>query len=147
MSKETDYGILLLTYFASVPEMLTLSARELAKGTQLPLPMVSKILKILAKEELLISHRGAKGGYGLAKLPREISLTDIITAIDGPFALTECIEHPGDCRLESSCRVRTNWEMINQAVQQALEGVTLAKMAQPLRHNLVSLESGFEQPA
>jgi Rrf2 family protein len=93
---------------------------------------VSKILKILAREGLLVPHRGAKGGFSLARSPLEITVADIISALEGPIALTECSTHGADrCGIESLCPVSTNWQRINRAVLDALSGVTLAEMASP----------------
>jgi FeS assembly SUF system regulator len=142
MSKQTDYGILLLTEFAADPAGLTLSARELSQRAGLPLPMVSKVLKVLTREGLLLSQRGAHGGYALARRPDQITVTDVISALDGPFAMTECIDAPGDCRQESTCPVRSNWQLINQTVRRALDNITLWDMTRPLTPPLISLERG-----
>ncbi len=139
MSKQTDYGILLLTEFAADPAGLTLSARELSERAALPLPMVSKILKVLTRGGLLLSHRGAHGGYRLARRPNLITVADVIGALDGPFAITECVDAPGDCRQESTCPVRTNWHLINQTVYKALANITLWDMTRPLSPPLIPL--------
>lgn len=144
MSKETDYGILLLTQFARVAETSVLSARELANETRVPLPTVSKILKGLARGGVLNSQRGARGGYTLARTPDQISIADVIVAMEGPVALTECVEHPGDCLQEHVCGNRRNWEVINQAVLLALRRISLAEMARPLGDQLVTLSTGDE---
>jgi FeS assembly SUF system regulator len=143
LTKQTDYGIVLLTRMALHPERQA-NAPELAGEAGLPLPTVSKILKLLAREELLVSHRGVKGGYSLARSPQAISVAEIISALEGPIAMTECIEHSpsaGECAQEPVCPNRSNWQVINAAVQQALYGITLADMAQPLapRPKLVTL--------
>ncbi len=128
MSKETDYGIVVLAYFASAQEGLKQSAREVAMESQLPLPMVRKILKILAREGLLVSQRGAKGGYSLARRGERISIAEIVTAMEGPLAMTECIEAPGECRHEPVCELRTSWQKINEIVFQALNSLTLSDL-------------------
>ena len=140
MSKQTDYGILLLTEFAADPAGLTLSARELSERSGLPLPMVSKILKVLTRGSLLVSHRGAHGGYRLARRPDRITVADVIGALDGPFAMTECLDAPGDCRQESTCPVRDNWQLINQTVHKALAAITLWDMTRPLSPPLIPLQ-------
>jgi|SRR5215218_5504710 len=141
ITKQTDYGIVLLTHVAAEPER-QFNAPELAAETHLPLPMVSKILKLLTKEGLLDSHRGVKGGYSLSRQPESISMAEIITALEGPIAITECIEVAGDCSHEALCPVRGNWRRINQAVRAALEGITLAELAQPKKQKLVTLGRG-----
>ncbi len=99
---------------------------------RLPLPTVSKILKLLAREGLLASHRGVKGGYSLAPPAEEISMAEIIAALEGPIAITECIERRARLLHEPLCPVRGNWQRINEAVRTALDGISLAEMAQPL---------------
>ena len=129
LSKQTDYGIVLLSHLARQPD-LRLNASELAAATFLPVPMVSKVLKGLARGGLLISQRGAKGGYSLARSADTISVAEIIAAIDGPIAITECIEEgPDECSYEASCRIRGNWQLINQAVKEALDAIRLSDMS------------------
>lgn len=131
MSKLTDYGTIVMTYLARESDRLH-AASEIALQIQVAAPTVSKILKTLAREGLVISHRGAKGGYSLARAARDISMVQIIDALEGPVGLTECGSSPGVCAQEDSCSVRANWQHINNAVRQALAGVTLAQMAQPV---------------
>ena len=139
VTKLADYGIVIMTYFATHSKD-THNARDIAGVVNLPLPVVSKILKLLAREGLLSSHRGTKGGYGLARHPQDLTVGAIIRALEGPIAVTECTDLiKGDCGLETGCPVRTNWHLINQAIFEALERITLAQMTQPLRQQLVNL--------
>lgn len=131
MSKMTDYGTIVMTFLARESDRLH-AASEIAAQVQVAAPTVAKILKMLAKEGLVISHRGAKGGYSLARAAHQISMVQIIDALEGPVGLTECGSTPGSCAQESSCTVRANWQHINIAVRQALAGVSLAQMAQPV---------------
>jgi FeS assembly SUF system regulator len=139
IGKLTDYAIVLLTYFAregegaEQGEEISHAAPGLAALAQLPLPTVSKILKALSRGGLLISQRGAKGGYRLTRPAQQISVAEIIAVLEGPIALTECsTDVPGLCELEPVCPVRSNWRKINLAVRDALEGLTLAAMTRPL---------------
>ena len=142
MTKQADYGIVLLTRLAQEPGRL-FNATELAHDTQLPAPTVSKILKILARGGLLSSHRGVKGGYALARAADRITVAQINSALDGPIAITECIDDtPGECTQESFCSVRGNWQRINEAIRSALEEITLAEMTHPFGGGLVALGSG-----
>jgi FeS assembly SUF system regulator len=141
ITKQTDYGIVLLTHLAAHAER-QFNAPDLAAEARLPLPMVSKILKLLAREGLLVSHRGVKGGYGLARSPEAISMAEIVSALEGPIALTECIVDGGDCAYEPLCKVRSNWQRINEAVLGALSDITLAEMALPGAGKLVTLGRG-----
>jgi FeS assembly SUF system regulator len=128
ITRQTDYGIILLSEFAAGPEGSSVSARDLAGRTHLPLPMVGKILKALAQKGLLVSQRGARGGYSLARPPAQISLSEIIAALEGPIAMTECNIHLGGCNLEGICMARSNWQRINRAVDEALQGISLEDM-------------------
>ena len=128
LSKTTDYGIVLMAQLASEPSPVPQNARELAAGSDLPVPMVSKILKALAKEGLLSSQRGAKGGYALARDPEELPVAEMIRVLEGPLALTDCAVGPSVCSHESACVVREPWQQINRVVERALEDVTLADL-------------------
>ncbi len=139
ITKQTDYGIVLLSRMAAEPER-QLNAPELAAEVQLPLPTVSKILKLLARDGLLVSHRGVKGGYGLSRPPERISVAEIIGSLEGPIAMTECIDDgPDECNQEGHCAMQGNWQVINRAIRTALEGITLRDMAEPLPQQLVQL--------
>lgn len=131
VSKLTDYGTVVMTYMARHPEQVH-TATEVAAAVQLAVPTVTKLLKILARGGLLSSLRGAKGGYSLARHPGQISVAQVIHAIEGPIAFTECSGTSGLCAQERGCSIRFNWQRINQVVRQALEGVTLADMTQPV---------------
>ena len=142
MTKMTDYAIILMTECARHPERLIHTARDLAEGSQIPLPTVGKILKLLAKKALLVSQRGVKGGYRLSRRPASITVAEIIIAMEGPIALTECnTEIPGKCDLERRCSVHSNWQRINDAVRGALEMITLEEMTQGLPAPLVTIGS------
>ncbi len=146
MTKQADYGIVLMTVCAGQPDRW-FAAPELAAETRLPAPTVSKILKLLAREGLLESHRGVKGGYSLAHSPDQITVAAMISALDGPIAFTECVEDgPGACGQESVCGLRANWQRINQRVRRALESISLAELANPLPVPLVRLGSGKALP-
>lgn len=129
-SKLADYATVIMTDLARDPARLR-NAADLAAETHLAAPTVSKVLKRLAREGLLVSIRGAHGGYRLARMPADITMAEIIAALEGPLGLTDCAAHNGRCGIESRCGVRGNWLRINLAVQRALEGVTLAAMAEP----------------
>jgi len=142
MTKQADYGIVLMTVIAGADGELY-NAPDLAEETGIPQPTVSKVLKILAREGLLSSQRGVNGGYRLAREPETITVADMIAALDGPIAFTECVEDaPGICSQESSCHLRGHWQTINEVVRGALEGISLEQLAQPSLAQLVQLGSG-----
>ena len=137
LSKLADYGIVIMMHLAR-PGSLQASAHEIASATRIPQPMASKVLKALAKDGLLRSQRGVKGGYELARPPSEVTIAQIIESLDGPIAVTECIDGGAhDCAIGGSCPVRTNWERINAAIRDALDEVTLAEMVQAIPHSFL----------
>lgn len=151
LSKLTDYGLVLMCQIARAELSRRHTARDLAAECHLPLPTVSKVLKILLQDGLLLSQRGIHGGYTLARDPSLISLTEIISALEGPFAFTECsTDVAGLCDLESCCPIRDNQRIISQVVRGALERVTLSELTRPMRltsirdsrGNLVSIVDG-----
>ncbi|MFW5426752.1 MAG: SUF system Fe-S cluster assembly regulator [Methylophagaceae bacterium] len=130
MSKLTDYGIVLMSHLASKTYQQH-SAQSLSDAVNMPLPTVRKVLKALSNRGLLLSERGAQGGYNLSRSPKQISVAEIITAIEGPIALTECVSDESHCEQESHCDVQTNWTRINNAVFHALDEVKLSDMLVP----------------
>lgn len=130
MGKLTDYGIVLMSYLASKTYQKH-SAHTLSDTVNMPLPTVRKVLKALSQAELLTSERGAQGGYNLSRSPKQISVADIIAAIEGPIALTECVSDESHCEQESHCTIQTNWTQINNAVFHALDEVKLSDMLAP----------------
>jgi FeS assembly SUF system regulator len=127
-----DYAVVLLAHAASQPEGTRLSAGGVAEATGIPLPTVAKVASLLSKAGLLASQRGAGGGFQLARAAGEISIADVIEAVDGPIALTSCVEHgAGDCAHTSLCAMRPHWQMINGRVRDALAGLSLVDVATP----------------
>lgn len=134
ITRQADYGIVLLTCFAQAQGSSPKTARDVAAEAHLPLPMVMKILKVLARAGLLASHRGAHGGYTLALPPDAISVADVIGALEGPIGMTECTSPgPESCSIAAECAVKTNWQTLNRVVRDALARISLAQMAGPLR--------------
>jgi FeS assembly SUF system regulator len=130
VTKLTDYATVVLTVLAARPDDV-LSATELAEQAGLEVPTVAKLLKPLAQAGLVAAFRGSNGGYRLARAASDISLVQIVEAMEGPLGMTECSLHDGACGIESSCGVRANWRRINDVVADALRDVTLAQMLAP----------------
>lgn len=132
LSRLADYGVVLMTHIAVRGERLR-TAHAAAMATRIPEPTVGKILKALARADLLQSQRGINGGYTLARTPEDINVTEIIAAVDGPIALTDCLDAQGAvCSMETFCPTRGNWRKINDTVREALERVSLADMMDPI---------------
>ena len=131
VTKLTDYATVVLTVLAARPGEV-LSATELADAAGLEPPTVSKLLKPLAQAGLVEGLRGVHGGYRLARPATDISLIEIVEAMEGPLAITECSQGESQCGIARQCGVRSNWRLINDVVADALRGVTLAQMLHPL---------------
>ncbi len=129
LNRLTDYGVVVLTQMSRNPDDLR-TAPQIAQETGVPLPTVAKLLNALAHGSLIESHRGAAGGYTLNRPAEEITVAEIIQALEGPIALTACVEgSEDDCDVASLCPMRGNWDRVNKAIFGALSEVTLADMA------------------
>ena len=130
ISKLADYGTVVMVYLAKHSQQLC-NARDIAQQTHLTLPTVSKLLKRLTAAGLLLSVRGVSGGYRLQRPAADISVTDIIYALDASRGLTECSLQPNACSLRGVCHIQGNWQLISHAIESALDSVSLAVLAKP----------------
>jgi FeS assembly SUF system regulator len=130
LSKLADYGVIVATHLASVAPA-QVNAMHLAADTRLPQTTVAKVLKLLAKAGIVSAVRGAAGGYRLARHASAISVAEIVAAIDGDFAMTQCTSKIGPCDRLHYCPTRPHWHRINQAVGDALGSITLGEMILP----------------
>ena len=135
ISKLTDYGMVIMAFMAKEQagsldgtEMPLLQAREISEQTSIALPTVSKLLKKLTKNKLLLSERGTTGGYKLAQSPKEITVAYLIEALEGRIALTQCNLGHNHCPTESLCAIRTPWLHINDVITKALTSVKLSDL-------------------
>ncbi|MCI0650401.1 MAG: SUF system Fe-S cluster assembly regulator [Planctomycetes bacterium] len=144
ITRQTDYGIVLLSHMARGGSAEVHTAPELAEASRLPLPMVSKILKLLTRAGLLGSQRGVKGGYRLARPPAEITVSAMVAALEGPVAITACVADAETfCEHAGSCATEANWQLINRAIREVLDRITLADMTcQVLAHTLAGAKCG-----
>ena len=129
LSHLADYAVVLMTAAARYPAGARLSATELAGDTGVPLPTAQKLMGQLAACGLLSSVRGAGGGFALARSATEISLADIVEAVEGPIAMTVCSEGRSDCALDAHCRVKPHIGIVGNAVRGALGAVRLTELA------------------
>jgi FeS assembly SUF system regulator len=128
LNKLADYATVLLAIMAAEPARLY-NGQELSAKSHLPAPTVAKLLKQLTRGGLLESLRGAHGGYRLTRTPARISVADIIRALEGPIAVTDCSVHGHGCDISRTCGSRTTFRLIDRAIRNALEAVSLADMA------------------
>ncbi|TIX49111.1 SUF system Fe-S cluster assembly regulator [Alteraurantiacibacter aquimixticola] len=130
LSSMADYAVVTMCAAARHCGFARVSAGELAEETGLPLPTVQKLVSTLSRAGLLKSMRGAGGGIQLARPAAAISLADIVEAVEGPIALTACVEDgKHDCGLEAKCTVRPHWSIVNTTLRSALDNVKLPQLA------------------
>lgn len=127
VSKLTDYAVVVLARLSGDGAMQTSPA--LAHLTGVPEPTVAKVLKALGAAGMVASQRGARGGYRLMRPLETISVADVIAAVDGPIALTACVDGSlNGCDVSSLCALKGRWDLVNDSIRQALAGITLAEM-------------------
>ena len=129
LSHLADYAVVLMTAAARREVGARLSATDLAQDTGVPLPTAQKLMQQLAAGGLLVGQRGAGGGYALARPVSEISLADIVEAVEGPFSMTMCTEGRTDCALDAHCRVKPHMGVVGDKVRGALGAVSLQELA------------------
>jgi len=133
LSKLSDYAIVVLSRLA-VDRGRVLTTSVLSAETGIPEPTVSKVLKLLSKQKIVLSIRGASGGYMIERNPTEITVTELITALEGPIALTTCLDTThSDCMIDALCPLKGGWNKVNIAVKEALDKVALADLLIPVR--------------
>jgi FeS assembly SUF system regulator len=128
LSKLTDYAVVILAEMAKGQGVLQ-TAVGLSIKTGLPEPTVAKVLKLMAKGKVIISTRGVNGGYILSQSPKDISMADVIVAVDGPVQLASCVDDADEpCSYATKCTIKGKWNPVNDAMKIALENITLAQM-------------------
>ena len=128
LNRLTDYAVVVMAQMAR-PGSAVRTAPQIARETGVPLPTVAKLLNALARDSLVTSQRGASGGSALGKSAEEITVAEIVQSLEGPIALTACVDGNSGCEVESLCPMRGNWDKVNQAIRKALSEVTLADMS------------------
>lgn len=133
-SRMSDYAVVVLMHMSDRASVQT--SPTIAASVGLPEPTVAKVLKIMAGAGIVASQRGARGGYRVVRSLSEVSIADVVVAIDGPVALTACVEgSTSDCQIACSCPAKGRWDMVNDAVRDALSAISLNDLrgAQPTR--------------
>ena len=145
LSKLADYGVIVATHLATHPDRQA-NAAAVAAATRLSQATVAKLLKALAHAGLVTATRGAAGGYRLARRAPEISVAEVVAAIDGDIGMTQCSVHADDCERTTFCPTRPHWAAINRAVGTALAAVTLDDMISPFAFLPVAAPRGDAVP-
>lgn len=130
ISKLTDYSTVILGEMAR-SDKATFTTAELSLVTGISQPTVSKVLKLLGKSSLVFSTRGTNGGYRLASKPEQISVAQIISAMEGPIGITECCTTSETCEQLTHCNISGNWSVINRAIEKTLQTISLADLVSP----------------
>jgi Rrf2 family protein len=151
ITRATNYAVRALTHLAMLPPATRLTAEELASEHHASSARAAKILQRLVSARLLVSRRGFDGGFELARAPRDISILDIVTALEGPLCLNACLDGGSGCAESAFCNERDVWARAQAALTQQLAGATLEQLAAPIREhstvNFVAEYAGFQVPA
>ena len=143
LSSLADYAVVMLTATARhCGGVARMNATRLAEETGVPLPTAQKLVSRLSAAGLIESTRGTGGGFRLSRPPSAITLADIVEAVEGPIAMTACVEGGAhDCSIEGNCRVKPHWNAVNDALRGALSGVTLASLAAAPAPDMMRVEA------
>jgi Rrf2 family protein len=125
-TKRADYGLMAMYYIAA--QERSVSAKRIAEEFSIPPELMAKILQRLAKRRLIVSHNGPKGGYELARDPREITVGEVLRAIEGPLRIVSCMTGDGDCPQFSRCNLRRPVEKIQTSISRLLDTMTLSEL-------------------
>lgn len=127
-TKRADYGLMAVHYIASHEDGGAVSVRRIAEEFSIPPELLAKILQKLAKERLIVSQNGPRGGYVLARRPIEITVGHVVRALEGPINIVECLEEDSDCPQMARCNLRRPVQKIQAAISQMLDTMTLAEL-------------------
>ncbi|HMH51697.1 MAG TPA: Rrf2 family transcriptional regulator [Candidatus Acidoferrum sp.] len=128
-TKRADYGLMAIHYIAVQEELGAVSAKRIAEEFAIPPELLAKILQRLARERLIVSQNGPRGGYVLARRPIEITVGQVVRALEGPINIVECLDEDSDCPQMARCNLRRPVQKIQAAISQLLDGMTLAELA------------------
>jgi Rrf2 family protein len=127
-TKRADYGLMAIHYIAIHEDAGAVSAKRIAEEFSIPPELLAKILQRLARERLIVSQNGPRGGYVLARRPIEITVGQVVTALEGPINIVECLEEDSDCPQMARCNLRRPVQKIQVAISQLLDTMTLAEL-------------------
>ena len=126
-TKRADYGLMAVHYIAVHDQVGAVSAKRIAEEFQIPPELLAKILQRLAKRRLIVSQNGPKGGYVLSRQPSEITVGEVVRALEGPISIVSCLDHSG-CPQELHCNLRRPVQKLQAAISQLLDTMTLAEL-------------------
>jgi Rrf2 family transcriptional regulator, iron-sulfur cluster assembly transcription factor len=129
LTRGGEYAIRAMTYLAGFPEGHVVFVRDICEAQDIPESFLAKILQSLVRDGLAVSQRGARGGFGLARPATEISMRDIVEAVDGPVALNQCVLWPESCERSGDCAAHKAWVRAQEQMMAVLDTVTLSSLA------------------
>jgi Rrf2 family protein len=141
LSKKTDYALLAMRHLAANADRGAVSARELAETYNIPTELLAKVLQKLVRGKLLESHQGIRGGYALARPATNMSVADVIQAVDGPFTVTACSEDDHSCDQYSKCNIRDPLWRIKDQIVATLTAMSVAELATEIPASLSPVEA------
>jgi Rrf2 family protein len=127
-TKRADYGLMAIHYIAIHDDLGAVNAKRIAEEFSIPQELLAKILQRLAKQRLIMSHNGPKGGYVLTRRPTEITLGEVIRALEGPINIVSCLEESSECPQMERCSLRRPVKKIQAAITQLLDTMSLAEL-------------------
>ena len=137
LSKKTDYGLIAMQHMAAMEPSRAVNTKEIAHQYNIPVELLAKVLQRLAKHGLIVSQNGPKGGYVSRKA---VTIADVISAIEGPIGITDCMHEPDElCRQQVTCNIRTPLQFIQTSIVQLLGSMTIEDMA--AQNTLISIDS------
>jgi len=129
LTRGGEYAVRAMTYLARFPEGHVASLRDIGQAQEIPESFLAKILQILVHAGLAVSQRGAHGGFALARPAEQITMRDVIEAVDGPISVNLCTLDPEECRRSGNCEVHKAWLRAQEQLMDVLGGVTLSSLA------------------
>jgi Rrf2 family cysteine metabolism transcriptional repressor len=128
-TKRADYGLMAIHYIAINEDRGAVSAKKIADEFHIPSELLAKILQRLAKKKLITSQNGPKGGYALSRRPADISVGDVVRALEGPINIVSCLEEASECPQMAHCNLRRPVQKIQAAISQVLDSMSLEELA------------------
>lgn len=142
LTKRADYGLMAIHYIAVQQALGAVSAKRIAEEFGIPPELLAKILQRLAKQRLIVSQNGPKGGYVLASRPTEITVGEVVRALEGPINIVSCYEEDaGECPQMARCTMRRPVHKIQAAISQLLDTMTLAELTHEDAPQLLSIKA------
>ena len=129
LTRGGEYAVRAMTYMARFPEGHVVSLHDIGQTQEIPESFLAKILQSLVRAGLATSQRGAHGGFALARPACEITMRDVVEAVDGPIRLNQCVPWPEDCERNGDCEVHKVWVLAQARLMEVLESVTLESLA------------------